>query len=117
MTVASSTRAGTNADSTRWWGQHWVPVGFAHGFLTLSEHADVHYKASGYWSKACERSIRWDDSELAIAWPLERLGGIKPLLDFCVPGNGAAAVEFGLISPGMMAAFSKQAAAVLAEVA
>ncbi len=57
-----------------------MPVGFAHGFLTLSEQAEVLYKAGGYWSKACERSIRWDDPELAIAWPLERLGGIEPLL-------------------------------------
>ena len=60
--------------------QLWVPVGFAHGFLTLSEHAEVLYKASGYWSKTCERSIRWDDPGLAIDWPLERLAGIKPLL-------------------------------------
>ena len=60
--------------------QLWVPVGFAHGFLTLSEHAEVQYKASGYWSKACERSIRWSDPQLAIAWPLEALGGIEPLL-------------------------------------
>jgi dTDP-4-dehydrorhamnose 3,5-epimerase len=57
-----------------------VPVGFAHGFLTLSETAEVLYKASGFWSKACERSLRWDDPELAIAWPLDRLGGLQPLL-------------------------------------
>jgi len=60
--------------------QLWVPVGFAHGFLTLSKTAEVHYKASGYWSKACERSIRWSDPQLAIAWPLEALGGIELLL-------------------------------------
>ena len=60
--------------------QLWVPVGFAHGFLTLSETAEVQYKASGYWSKACERSIRWSDPQLAIAWPLEALGGSEPLL-------------------------------------
>lgn len=60
--------------------QLWVPVGFAHGFLTLSETAEVQYKASGYWSKACERSIRWSDPQLAIAWPLEALGGTEPLL-------------------------------------
>ena len=50
--------------------QLWVPVGFAHGFLTLSESAEVLYKASGYWSKACERSLRWNDPDLAITWPL-----------------------------------------------
>lgn len=60
--------------------QLWVPAGFAHGFLTLSETAEVQYKASGYWSKACERSIRWSDPQLAIAWPLEALGGTEPLL-------------------------------------
>ncbi|MEB3320057.1 MAG: dTDP-4-dehydrorhamnose 3,5-epimerase [Cyanobium sp.] len=60
--------------------QLWVPVGFAHGFLTLSEQAEVLYKASGFWSKTCERSIRWDDPQLGIAWPLAELGGIAPLL-------------------------------------
>jgi dTDP-4-dehydrorhamnose 3,5-epimerase len=60
--------------------QLWVPVGFAHGFLTLSEAAEVLYKASGYWSKACERSLRWNDPHLAIAWPLEQLAGLEPLL-------------------------------------
>jgi dTDP-4-dehydrorhamnose 3,5-epimerase len=60
--------------------QLWVPVGFAHGFLTLSESAEVLYKASGYWNKACERSLRWDDPSLAIAWPLQKLNGTEPLL-------------------------------------
>jgi dTDP-4-dehydrorhamnose 3,5-epimerase len=57
--------------------QLWVPVGFGHGFLTLSESAEVLYKASGFWSKSCERSLRWNDPDLAIAWPLE---GMEPLL-------------------------------------
>jgi len=60
--------------------QLWVPVGFAHGFLTLSASAAVLYKASGFWSKSCERSLRWNDPQLAIAWPLDRLGGDAPLL-------------------------------------
>ena len=60
--------------------QLWVPVGFAHGFLTISETAEVLYKASGFWSKSCERSLRWSDPGLAIAWPLEQLGGMEPLL-------------------------------------
>jgi len=60
--------------------QLWVPVGFAHGFLTLSETAEVLYKASGFWSKSCERSLRWDDPQLAICWPLDRLDGLEPLL-------------------------------------
>ena len=53
--------------------QLWVPPGFAHGFLTLSEQAEVLYKTTDFWSKDCERSIRWDDPELAILWP--HLGG------------------------------------------
>lgn len=47
----------------------WVPEGFAHGFLTLSEVADVIYMQSGYWSAEHERSVRWDDPSLAIPWP------------------------------------------------
>ena len=47
----------------------WLPVGFAHGFLTLSTYADVLYKATDFWSRECERAIRWDDQRLAITWP------------------------------------------------
>ena len=46
--------------------QFWVPVGFAHGFLTLTELAEVQYKASGFWNRDCERSLRWDDPALQI---------------------------------------------------
>lgn len=49
--------------------QLWVPVGFAHGFLTLSDHAEVLYKTTDFWSQESERSLRWDDPELAIRWP------------------------------------------------
>lgn len=60
--------------------QLWVPVGFAHGFLTLSEHAEVLYKTTDFWSQPCERAIRWDDPQLAIAWPQEGLPEGQPLL-------------------------------------
>lgn len=60
--------------------QLWVPSGFAHGFLTLSEVAEVQYKASGFWDCDCERSLRWNDPELKIIWPLEQLDVRKPLL-------------------------------------
>ena len=53
--------------------QLWVPAGFAHGFLTLSEQAEVLYKTTDFWSRECERAIRWDDPSLAIAWPLQGL--------------------------------------------
>jgi dTDP-4-dehydrorhamnose 3,5-epimerase len=60
--------------------QLWVPVGFAHGFLTLSESAEVLYKAAGFYSKTCERSLRWNDADIGIEWPLSELAGLEPLL-------------------------------------
>ena len=55
--------------------QLWVPVGFAHGFLTLSENAEVLYKTTDFWHKDCERAIRWDDPDVAISWPqIETMG-------------------------------------------
>jgi dTDP-4-dehydrorhamnose 3,5-epimerase len=67
--------------------QLWVPVGFAHGFLTLSEQAEVLYKTTDFWSRSCERALRWDDPALAIGWPqlktpllLSGKDGIAPLL-------------------------------------
>lgn len=62
--------------------QLWVPEGFAHGFLTLSAHADVLYKTTDFWHRDCERAIRWDDPQLAIAWPtIEAVGSPdSPLL-------------------------------------
>ncbi|MCW7538920.1 dTDP-4-dehydrorhamnose 3,5-epimerase [Aquabacterium sp. A7-Y] len=49
--------------------QFWLPPGFAHGFLVLSESADFLYKTTDYYAPEAERSIRWDDPDLAIAWP------------------------------------------------
>ncbi|MES2010745.1 dTDP-4-dehydrorhamnose 3,5-epimerase [Cupriavidus basilensis] len=49
--------------------QMWIPPGFAHGFLALSEQADVLYKTTDYWCRECERAICWNDPDLAIAWP------------------------------------------------
>jgi dTDP-4-dehydrorhamnose 3,5-epimerase len=51
--------------------QLWIPPGFAHGFLVLSEAADFLYKTTAYWSGAQERSIHWADPQLAIRWPGE----------------------------------------------
>lgn len=48
----------------------WIPEGFAHGFVVLSESADVHYKTTELWHPECECSVRWDDPDIAIAWPV-----------------------------------------------
>lgn len=48
----------------------WVPPGFAHGFYVLSERAEFQYKCTDYYAPEHERSLRWDDPELAIEWPL-----------------------------------------------
>jgi dTDP-4-dehydrorhamnose 3,5-epimerase len=48
----------------------WIPAGFAHGFLVLSNFAEIHYKATDYYAAQHERTILWNDPELAIQWPL-----------------------------------------------
>jgi len=48
----------------------WIPEGFAHGFLALTDDSEVIYKIAGRWSRECERAIRWDDPTLGIVWPL-----------------------------------------------
>jgi dTDP-4-dehydrorhamnose 3,5-epimerase len=50
----------------------WIPPGFAHGFLVLSEAAEFLYKTTDYWYPAFERSLLWNDSALGIAWPLQQ---------------------------------------------
>lgn len=60
----------------------WIPVGFAHGFLSLDKNTEVLYKASGLWSKEQDRSIRWDDKEINIDWPLNKINCSLPNLSF-----------------------------------
>jgi dTDP-4-dehydrorhamnose 3,5-epimerase len=50
--------------------QLWIPPGFAHGFLALSDSAECLYKTTDYWSPNQERTLLWNDPALAIAWPL-----------------------------------------------
>ncbi|MEE1925489.1 dTDP-4-dehydrorhamnose 3,5-epimerase [Pseudomonas sp. 148P] len=56
--------------------QLWIPPGFGHGFVVLSEYAEFLYKTTDYYNPAAERCIRWDDPDLAIDWQLEA----EPLL-------------------------------------
>jgi dTDP-4-dehydrorhamnose 3,5-epimerase len=56
--------------------QFWIPEGFAHGFITLSETAEFLYKTTNYYSKKHEQSIRWDDPILDIKWP----ESVRPVL-------------------------------------
>jgi dTDP-4-dehydrorhamnose 3,5-epimerase len=50
--------------------QLWIPEGFAHGFLTMSDEAEFLYKTTEYWYPEHERCIRWDDPALGIDWPM-----------------------------------------------
>ena len=60
--------------------QLWIPDGFAHGFLTLSEFAEVQYKTTKFWSKEHEKSLLWNDNKLKIKWPTEKLMGMRPII-------------------------------------
>jgi dTDP-4-dehydrorhamnose 3,5-epimerase len=57
--------------------QLWLPPGFAHAFLVLSEAADFLYKTTGYYSPGSERAVRWDDPRIGIQWPI---GSMSPKL-------------------------------------
>ena len=49
----------------------WIPPGFAHGLLALSEAADVLYKMTDFWAPEHERTLRWDDPQVGVRWPLQ----------------------------------------------
>ena len=56
--------------------QMWIPEGFAHGFLVLSDYAEFLYKTTDYWAPQYEKTIIWNDPDIAIRWPLTK----KPIL-------------------------------------
>jgi dTDP-4-dehydrorhamnose 3,5-epimerase len=56
----------------------WVPPGFAHGFVVLSESADFLYRCTDFWAPQYERAIQWNDPDLKISWPLPP--GTSPIL-------------------------------------
>ena len=63
-----------SADNKR---MFWIPEGFAHGFVVLSDTAEFLYKTTDYWYPEYERSIRWDDPALAIDWKLQSVPAIS----------------------------------------
>ena len=76
-TYGSWVSAYLNSDNKH---QLWIPEGFAHGFLTMSETAEVAYKTTNYWDKNCERSIIWEDKDINIKWPIENNKSLSILL-------------------------------------
>jgi dTDP-4-dehydrorhamnose 3,5-epimerase len=80
--------------------QIWIPEGFAHGFLVLSEFAEFLYKTTDYWAPEHERCIRWDDFDLNIQWPLTA----APLVSAKdAQGLAFACAEMFAAAPGMPA--------------
>jgi dTDP-4-dehydrorhamnose 3,5-epimerase len=63
--------------SAKRWNQILVPVGFAHGFITLEPDTEVIYKVTAPYSKECDRAIRWNDPDIGVAWPIS---GVDPVL-------------------------------------
>ena len=64
--------AGINLSADNY-NQLWIPKGFAHGFLTLSNFAEINYKTTNFWYKEYEMSILWNDKNINIKWPLQNL--------------------------------------------
>ncbi len=65
--------------------QLWIPPGFAHGFVTLSEYARLLYKTTDYYAPECDRAVRWDDPAIGIAWPQLTKPLILSTKDQCAP--------------------------------
>lgn len=51
--------------------QLFIPRGFAHGFITLTDDVEVQYKADNYYAPECDGNIRWDDPAIGVEWPLQ----------------------------------------------
>lgn len=71
----------------------WVPPGFAHGFLTLSDAADFLYKTTDYWRREHERTLLWNDPDLGIDWPLVGVPILAPKDADGTPFAGADCYE------------------------
>ncbi len=71
----------------------WVPPGFAHGFLVLSESADFLYKTTDYWYPEHERTLLWNDGAIGLAWPLDGAPTLAPKDGAGVPLERAQTYE------------------------
>ena len=78
----------TSPTFKRWFGvnlnaenkkQLWIPIGFAHGFFTLSEYALVQYKTTAFWDGSLERSLNWQDKDIGITWPFSEVNIKHPI--------------------------------------
>ena len=58
--------------------QMWVPEGFGHGFVVLSEAAEFLYRTTDYWAPEHERCIIWNDPDIGIAWPIDQAPILSP---------------------------------------
>lgn len=81
-------------DINRW--QLYVPVGFAHGFQALTDEVIFSYKCTGYYAPGAERTIRWDDSDVRITWPIR---------DAILAPKDAAAGTLAQMSPELLPAY------------
>ena len=63
----------------------WIPAGFAHGFCTLADETVVSYKATDFYAPDCERSIRFDDPDLGIDWPVDSADAVVSDKDAAAP--------------------------------
>ena len=67
------------------WRQLWVPAGFLHGYLTLTEQTEVIYKVTAPWDRAAERGVIWNDPDLKVAWPVAGLEMVLSEKDKVLP--------------------------------
>jgi dTDP-4-dehydrorhamnose 3,5-epimerase len=70
--------------------QMWIPPGFGHAFLVLSDFADFLYKTTDYWIADYDRAVRWDDPGLAVEWPLAGAAPVVSARDAAAPSLAAA---------------------------
>jgi len=78
------------------WQQLWVPVGFLHGYCTLTEVTEVIYKVSGPYDRAAERGVIWNDPDLALPWPVPPGGALLSDKDTVLPRLADCPVWFNV---------------------